>query len=470
MQKTDGQPLHVIEFIQALTMDSLLTHSFTRGWEWDADSIDICPITDSVAELFAYKLQRLPKDILLGLQIISCFGSQIDQKVLKFVADYDGEDSVDIAAAIQVALSEGLIEQAAHLVSFSHDMIQKATIDSIPGDDLVLLLRKLTSALINNASASDELDSMLFVAVDLINRIGSDATHDPKERSLFAKLNDRAAMKAIAVPDFDGGAKYSEEGIAFLSDNHWETQYDLSLSLYETAVSSHFSSHLVGNRDNLMNRINTVFEHAKDFSDQFKTHCVWIKVLAMKDLQRAIEECLSALDRLGEPLDLTGVDPKRVCEELVKRKEQFSGDFLSAGEMVDPNKKRAMGIMASLMIYYAQGTECFLGSYISCQMVDTSMKYGHCAESIFGAAAFASSLVNLLDDIHCGYAWGRMILPLMKHYNEDIFIPASYPALYGIVFVWTGKRNMNLICPKVSSSNPLRLFSHLLQRAYPGNS
>ena len=258
---------------KALTADSLLTLSFTRGWEWDADSIDILLITDSVAELYTFKLRRLPRDTLLGLQILSCFGSQIDQHVLRYVVNYDGEHSVDINTAIHVALSNGLVERAAHFVRFTHDMIQKATTDSICKDDLVPLLRKLIASLFNNAYVADKLDSVLFVVVDLINRIGSDAMSNPNEYAIFARMNLRAGLKAIAVPDFAGAAKYAEDGISFLGDACWETQYDLSLGLYETAVLSHFSN-LTGDRDRLMKRINVVLECAKDFSDKFKTHCV----------------------------------------------------------------------------------------------------------------------------------------------------------------------------------------------------
>ena len=68
--------------------------------------------------------------------------------MLSFVADCDGENSVDFAADFDVALSEGLIEQASHLASFSHDMIQKAATESISEHGLDLLVRKLTSALI----------------------------------------------------------------------------------------------------------------------------------------------------------------------------------------------------------------------------------------------------------------------------------------------------------------------------------
>mmetsp|Transcript_20431 Transcript_20431/g.44255 ORF Transcript_20431/g.44255 Transcript_20431/m.44255 type:complete len:1572 (-) Transcript_20431:548-5263(-) len=438
MQKTDGQPLHVIEFVQALTMDNLLTHSFVRGWEWDADSIDICPITDSVAELFALKLRRLPRDIVVGLQIVSIFGSQIDQNVLAFVADYDGEDSVDITEAIRVATREGLVERASSLVSFAHDMIQKATIDSIGKEDLVVLLRKLAAAFIRNASAVGQLDSVLYVVVDLINRIGCDATPSPKQRALFAELNSRAASKAIKVPDFAGAAKYAENGITFLHEGCWEAQYSLSLSLYETAVLSHFSS-LSGDRDVLTKRINAVFEHAKDFSDLFKTHCVWIKLLSMKDLTKAIAESLHALERLGEPLDLTHIDSHKSRDELIKRRDQFAGDrkkkFLSSNRLSDENKARVMKIYSSLIVYYHQ-QKSFLGSYIGCQMIKMSMDHGHCEHSVFGAAAFACSLVNILDDIDEGSDWGGTALSLMNMYDKEVLMPSIHGSLYGIVFIW----------------------------------
>jgi predicted ATPase len=441
IHKTDGQPLHVNVFIQALTADSLLTHSFTRGWEWDADSIDIFPITDSVAELYTFKLRRLPIDTLLGLQILSCFGSHTEQRVLRLVANYDGERSVDINAAIHVAISIGLVEQAAHFVRFTHDMIQKATIESICHEDLVPLLRKLIGSILNNSSSTGELGSVLFVVVDLVNRIGSDAKSSEQERVTFANLNLQAGLKAIAAPDFAGAAKYAEKGIAFLSDTCWETQYDLSLGLYETAVLSHFSN-LTGDRDKLMKRMDAVFEFAKDFSDKFNTHCVWIKTLAMTDLSRAIEEGLNALERLGEPLDLSNIDYNAVRDELVKRKAQFSGErrknFLSTNHLIDCNKVRAMKIMTSLLGYYIQ-TKPIHAAFVCCRMIEMSMNHGHCEDSVHAAAGFAGALVNTLGDIDEGSAWGHTTLSLMNMYNKQILIPSIHAMIYGIVFQWTGE-------------------------------
>ncbi len=443
MQKTDGQPLHVNAFVQALTADGLLTHSFTRGWEWDADSIVILPMTDSVAELYALKLRKLPNDTLLGLQILSCFGSHIDQHVLNFVANYDGKQSVDINAAICVALSMGLIEQAAHFVSFAHDMIQKATLDSIRDDDLVPLLRKLIAALFTNASAADKLDLITFVAVDLATMIGNDATLSPKDCDFFAYLNLIAGLEAIAVPDFAGAAKYAENGISYLSDTCWESQYDLSLGLHEISVLSHFSNH-EGDRFKIMNRINAVFEHAKDFADKFKTHCVWIKILAMTDFSRAIEESMIALVRLGEPLDLSNIDYDEVRDELLKQKEQFSGErrknFLSKTCLVDCNKVRAMKIMSSLIGYFHQ-TKPIHAAFVSCRMMEMSMNNGHSEDSVHAAVAFAMALVTAFGDIEEGSAWGHTALSLMNMYDKQILIPSVHPGIYGVVFGWTGEQD-----------------------------
>ena len=401
-------------------------------------------MTDSVAELYAFKLKRLPDDILRGLQILSVFGSQIDQRVLSFLANYDGEDSVDIAAAIDAGLKEGMIEQAANLIIFAHDLIQEMAIGLLTGDELVSLLSKLAEAIIKNASKAGKLESVLFVAVDLINRIGSDAgpTSSPEQRAMFADLNSRAGLKAIMVPDFTAAATYADHGIAFLCDECWEVQYDLSLRLYETSVQAHFSSH-EGNQEKLTSGINTVFEHARDFSDKFNTLYVSIKLLALSDLTKAIEESLHALKQLGEPLDVdVDVEDSRVVEEIVRLRELFAGDkkkqLLSTTPLTDTNKEKALKLMTSLITYCHQQRR-LLGPYVVCKMIEITHTHGHSESSVFAAAAFACVLISLLEDVDEGCAWGHTTLSLMKKYDKNILIPSVYGPLYAICFIWKGE-------------------------------
>jgi ATP-dependent RNA helicase DDX31/DBP7 len=125
LQKTDGIAIHIIEFIGRLTMDRILCHSFVKGWEWDTEVIESYPISNSVAELFVFKLNKLPSNALRALQICSIFGSQIEHRIINFVQDFDGDQTVDITAGLKVAGEMGLVEMigTANVFKFAHDII-----------------------------------------------------------------------------------------------------------------------------------------------------------------------------------------------------------------------------------------------------------------------------------------------------------------------------------------------------------
>lgn len=433
MQKTNGLVIHIIEFLGRLTKEKLLTHSLIKGWEWDSDLVDVCPISDDVAELFTSKLQELPSEVLLGLQVLSCFGFQADERVLNFMTDYDGEGSLDMMASIETALDEGLVKKAGPFVSFSHDKIQESAFDSIKRNDLTQLLRKIASALIKNASIANDISSILFVVVDLTNRIGSDAVVSLKERDLYASLNDKASRKALAVPDFASALKYAEYGISFLGDDHWESQYNISLSLYETSISAQYSCP-EGCHNVLVERIEALLQNAKQFDDKFNTTLVYLKVLSTTDLQQAINEGHRALDCLGEPIFPSEVNYDFVRTALLKQRELFRGDkkreFLSLTPMKHPNKAKAMKIMELLLLYYYK-RKSIQSAYFPCRMVELSSEFGFCEESVLGAAFFASSLINLLDDIDEGCQWGHLALSLLSR-SQDInrTLPKVYLTVY----------------------------------------
>lgn len=72
----------------------------------------------------------------------------------------------------------------------------------IPPNNRSSMLQKLATTLIKNATAANVFESIIFVAVDLINRVENCKVIDQNQRLLYASMNDRAAKKALAVPDF----------------------------------------------------------------------------------------------------------------------------------------------------------------------------------------------------------------------------------------------------------------------------
>ena len=129
LHKTVGIIIHIIELIGRLTMEKILCHSLIKGWEWDSEVIESCPISDSVAELFSFKLKTLSKDALEALQVCSIIGTQIDKRIIGFLQDYDGDHKVDMNAALKDASDLGLIETAGSptVYKFAHDIISQVS-------------------------------------------------------------------------------------------------------------------------------------------------------------------------------------------------------------------------------------------------------------------------------------------------------------------------------------------------------
>ena len=129
LHKTDGIVIHIIELIERLTMENILCHSLIKGWEWDSEVIESCPISDSVAELFSFKLRTLSEDALVALQVCSIIGTQIDKRIIGFLQDYDGDHNVDMNAALKDASDLGLIETTGSptVYKFAHDIISQVS-------------------------------------------------------------------------------------------------------------------------------------------------------------------------------------------------------------------------------------------------------------------------------------------------------------------------------------------------------
>jgi hypothetical protein len=79
------------------------------------------------------------------------------------------------------------------------------------------------------------------------------------------------------------------------------------------------------------------------------------------------------LERLGEPISSLGMNPASACAELVRVRNAFIKEKKQiSASMVDPDKLKAMKIMASLVVfYYSQRSVTTL--FVSSRMVELTM-------------------------------------------------------------------------------------------------
>ena len=222
-QKTTGNPFFVKEFLNDLTVENLLVYSFSkRTWEWNEDLIESRTISEGVAEILIRKLLRLPKDQLLGLTMLSCFGSEVSLEVLNLVKHSCG--NLDVMQSLESVAQAGLVKRTDTKYFFVHDMILNAARETLDENQQIVMQKKLLQTLVAKTSGYCD-DAILFIIVDLISRIGTDRIKDTESRLLYSNLNLTAATKAVQASDFASASTCIECGLSLLDHDHWNHSY-----------------------------------------------------------------------------------------------------------------------------------------------------------------------------------------------------------------------------------------------------
>ena len=86
LEKTDGNPFFVIQFLSAMVEEELLTFDHGEGrWSWDLTRIHAKGYTDNVVDLMVGKLSRLPITTQEVLQQFACLGNSAECALLAMV-------------------------------------------------------------------------------------------------------------------------------------------------------------------------------------------------------------------------------------------------------------------------------------------------------------------------------------------------------------------------------------------------
>lgn len=415
--------------------EKVLTESEKHGWEWNVDEIRQKPLAKGVAEVLSRKLESLPTNVSKGLQILSCFASHIDLKVIDAVENYDPGDNTDVTLAIDVAKREYLVDVSGSTVAFSHDVVKIAAFDLIPVTDRIPLMLKLVASLmIKFSSDTADRDVFLFAAVDLMNRIDIDfASNNPQHSQLFAEYNLKAGKRLIELAKFTPASKYLETGISFLQGTGWVDNYDLTLDLINNLARSSYSR---GHHQECFIQVNQVLDNATSFKDKFLSYCLYIKLLGIESIDRTVEELYYLLPFVGEPIDLNVITYQMAVDEIMALKQTLcegqEGILRHLPLMTDCTRLMSMKLLSLLVLYSSQQKE-FLGGYVAVKMIRISLQYGQCDDTVYAMAVFCAALADMVNDIDEAYDLAQTTLCLMDNYDTERLIPRVYALIYGTV-------------------------------------
>ncbi len=416
--KTKGNPFFTTQFLKALHEDGHIHLDRDRCyWECDIAQVNALAITDDVVEFMTLQLQKLPLETQQVLKLAACVGNQFDLATLAIVSE---QSLMNAATALWKALQEGLILPTSQVYKFFqnaepsdtqssvnpayrflHDRVQQAAYSLIPEDKRQATHLLIGRLLLQNTPAS-RLEDNIF---EIVNHWSGaiDLIVDSLERQKLAILNLTAGQKAKASTAYESALSYLNIGIKLLPEDSWQTQYDLTLSLYTIGAESAL---LCGDYQRMESLIETVLNHAREILDTIKVYKVKIQARIVQNQQQdCLDTGLSVLRQLGVPLETKLPNQVESIQELI---------HLPA--MDDPYKLAAADILIDVITpAWTLNPEIFQQTIFT--LVNLSFNFGHCPAAAFGYAWYGAFLCETLGDVDSGYQFGQLAVKLLDKFD-----------------------------------------------------
>ncbi|MFN6481722.1 MULTISPECIES: ATP-binding sensor histidine kinase [unclassified Nostoc] len=442
MQKTQGNPFFATQFLKALYQDSLIT--FDREvchWQCDLVQVQDAALTDDVVEFMALQLRKLPVTTQEQLKFAACIGAKFDLKTLTIVSE---QDEIQVALTLWSALQEGLIVPESKIYKFYlddnqpqehrslseeiseqihyrffHDRVQQAAYSLIPEDQKQATHLKMGKLLQTRLSAA-EREEKLFDIVSHLNLSRGLLSHQAERESLI-RLNLAAIEKAKKATAYGAARDLVTVGLELLSEDSWETQYELSLKLHEIAADV---ACLKADFEEAIAQVQQVLDKAQTVLDKVPVYMVQIRVLtAQNQLADAIAIAAQAITQLGIefPSDITPSLSEQTLQNVeVELEGKVIEDLVNLPAMTDPTTIAAMELLGTIVPMVFLAKPAFL-PFVCAKTVSLSLQFGNAPVSSVGYSTYSLVLATGLGQLERGYRFGKMALTLIDQLNAKAY-------------------------------------------------
>jgi predicted ATPase/signal transduction histidine kinase/tRNA A-37 threonylcarbamoyl transferase component Bud32 len=449
VEKTEGNPFFVNEFMKTLYQENLLTFNFPQssltkevyrgGWQWDIAQIRTMGITDNVVELMIGKLKKLPESTQQILRLAACVGASFDLSTLSIIWEKSHlETFQDLTAALQSGLILSTSELDSQLLiqdyKFLHDRVQQAAYALIDNENKKAVHLKIGRLLLANTE-SEERARRIFELVDHLNA-GRKLLTDEDEKIELAKLNLEAARKAKDATAYLAALKYLTVGIEGLIGDIWLTHYELVFAMHKELAEVEY---LVGNFTQAEGLIYFTLERAKSVIEKADLYNLLIVQYTLTaKYKEGIEAGQKALQLLG--IELPEADLEKALDiEIAEAKTNLGNkeiaSLVNQPEMKIREKEVAVKLLNNMIaISYIYNQRLFY--LISVKMVNLSLKYGNVPESSLGYACYGMLLGSVFGNYQSGYEFSVVALKLSEKFNSLVQKCKACEVLVGHTLHW----------------------------------
>ncbi len=384
-------------------------------------------MADNVVSLMVSQINKLPTRTRNILKSAAAIGNQFDSEILALISEQDRKTALN---NLWKAIEQGLVlplddhyryseetekNQEKAMFVFRHDRIQQAAYSLIPDAEKPSLHLEIGQLLFANIPHENREDR-IFEIVNQWNE-GRGLTERQSERDELAGLNLLAGHKAKASTAYQAAFGYLRIGIELLSENSWESNYDLTMALYETASEA---AYLSGDFNEMERLSEIILQKAETLLNRVKAYEVRIQAyIAQNRLTEATGIGLQVLKLFDVeiPEKSTRAD---VILRVEKLKADMSGtqieDLLYLPEVTDPTYLTVGRILANVAaVFYFINPELY--SLTAIAHVAISVKHGNASYSTYAYASYGRTLC-ILGDIETGYQFGQLALKLLERFES----------------------------------------------------
>lgn len=431
LQRTNGNPFHVIQFIETIRQEGLLYLDNESKWIFDVDTIkrDMM-VSDTVLGLLSQKIRRLDERMQDILKVASLLGYQFSEMILlKVVSEFlrdSGENepykevngarlnfcsnfsAENVKALLDCAINEGLIERMKEDYQFSHDKLQKSFHDMV--DET---LKTRLHYIIGKTYLTLDLSDRLYYAAVHLNKAGA-LVEDESGLIDLANVNNGASKICRDKSAFLDAALFLRHGLSLLSEERkWTDHFALAFEMTESLAKMEL---VVGNLEACKEITNEVLLRCK--SVKMKVNSLLIDV-EVRMAGNEVEESISTANRC---LKVLGTDvPQRVTILHVLRKRlrvrrllrsMSDHDIISLPLMQNITKSASLQLLVNLCMHCLLKDEFITGVYTALLATELTIKDGL---SAYSASAFTmyGLVESFLGNHNQGYRYGQLAMTLL---------------------------------------------------------
>ncbi|MEZ2278319.1 MAG: AAA family ATPase [Microcoleus sp.] len=462
--KTGGNPFFLTQLLQALYQDNLLKFDFSLlegkgGWNWSIDEIQAIGITDkSVVELVASRIEKLPAATQEVLKLAACVGDKFALDVLSLVSEESANaTATELYSALQAGLilplsdayriplvfdkSESInlkLDTSRVSYRFLHDRVQQAAYSLIPEDKKQSTHLKIGQLLLQN-TPTEKLEENIFDIVNQLN-VGIDTISQPADKTQLAKLNLTAGRKAKAANAYEAAVRYLRVAMELLPADCWQSQYDLTLAIYESTAEAEY---LNINYEDSKKLVDIVLKHAKTILEKVNVYELQIQSFnAQNRLTEALNTGLEVLKLLGiafpQNPSLFNIVAGLIDTKLslgLKRIE----DLANLPEMTDPDRQAAMRILSGILSTAIQA-QPRLVPLLAFTMLKLCIKYGNSPYASI-AYVYYGVVMSKLGEISLAYQFGQLSITMLDKFPSRSLKTRVYAIFSCFIKHWKSDLN-----------------------------